>query len=43
MELLLNINKEQGATLIIITHDPNVAAQTQRVLQIKDGLLEDGR
>jgi len=42
MSLLLNLNRERGTTLIIVTHDPNIAAHTQRVLRLKDGLLEDG-
>jgi putative ABC transport system ATP-binding protein len=41
MELLLNLNKERGTTVIIVTHDPGVAAQTQRIIHVKDGLLEE--
>lgn len=41
MELLLQLNKERGTTLIIITHDPEIAEQTQRVIHIRDGLVED--
>ncbi|HJR81757.1 MAG TPA: ABC transporter ATP-binding protein [Anaerolineales bacterium] len=40
MSLLLNLNKERGTTLIIITHDPAIAAQTQRVIHLRDGLLD---
>ena len=40
MALLLTINKESGTTLIIVTHDPTVAAHTQRVIRLRDGLLE---
>lgn len=40
MSLLLNLNKERGTTLIIITHDPTISAQTQRVIRLIDGLLE---
>jgi putative ABC transport system ATP-binding protein len=39
MDLLLSLNRERGTTLIIITHDPKVAAQTQRVIRIHDGLV----
>ena len=42
MSVLLNLNKERGTTLIIVTHDPTVAEQTQRVIRLRDGLLEDG-
>ncbi len=40
MELLLTLNKERGTTLVIVTHDPEVAEQTQRVIQIRDGVVE---
>ena len=40
MNLLLNLNKESGTTLIIVTHDPNIAEQTGRVIRLRDGLLE---
>lgn len=40
MQLLLNLNKEKGTTLIIVTHDPTIAEQTQRVIRLRDGLLE---
>jgi putative ABC transport system ATP-binding protein len=40
MDLLLSLNHERGTTLIIVTHDPTIAAQTQRVIRLRDGLLE---
>jgi putative ABC transport system ATP-binding protein len=40
MDLILNLNKERGTTIIIVTHDPNIAAQTQRVIRLRDGALE---
>ncbi len=40
MHLLLNLNKESGTTLIIVTHDPTIAEQTQRVIRLRDGVLE---
>lgn len=40
MSLLLNLNKESGTTLIIVTHDPTIAEQTQRVIRLRDGSLE---
>ncbi|MBL8109587.1 MAG: ABC transporter ATP-binding protein [Anaerolineales bacterium] len=42
MKLLLDLNKESGTTLIIITHDPTIAEQTQRVIRLRDGLLDGG-
>jgi len=40
MNLLLNLNKDLGTTLIIVTHDPNIAEQTQRVIRLRDGELD---
>ncbi|MFN8387188.1 MAG: ABC transporter ATP-binding protein [Anaerolineales bacterium] len=40
MNLLLNLNKESGTTLIIVTHDPTIAEQTQRVIRLRDGVLD---
>ncbi len=43
MELILRMNSERGTTIIIITHDPTVAAKTHRVIRLMDGqLVEDG-
>jgi putative ABC transport system ATP-binding protein len=40
MNLILSLNKERGTTIIIVTHDPNIASQTGRVLRLRDGELE---
>lgn len=41
MELLKRLNREEKITMIIVTHDPNVAAQTNRIIHIKDGVIEE--
>ncbi|MGD9093164.1 MAG: ABC transporter ATP-binding protein [Anaerolineales bacterium] len=41
MDLLLNLNKERGTTLIIVTHDPEIAELTERVVTIRDGRMEE--
>jgi putative ABC transport system ATP-binding protein len=40
MDLLLNLNRQVGTTLIIVTHDPKVAAQAQRIIRVRDGMVD---
>jgi putative ABC transport system ATP-binding protein len=40
MNILLSLNKERGTTLIIVTHDPEIALYTQRVIHIRDGVVD---
>jgi len=40
MQLLKQLNQEEGITEVIVTHDPNVGAQTNRIIRIKDGVIE---
>jgi putative ABC transport system ATP-binding protein len=42
MELLLKLNQEWDTTLIIVTHDPEIAEKTQRVVMIRDGQNWEG-
>ena len=39
MQLLKQLNRDEGITLIVVTHDPSVAAQTGRTIHIKDGVI----
>ena len=39
MNLLHEIH-EQGATIVIVTHDPKIAAHTQRTIEVRDGQIE---
>ena len=41
MELLLDLNRTRGTTLIVVTHDPEIAAMTKRIVQILDGVIVD--
>ena len=41
LNLLLELNRVQGLTLVIVTHDSTIAAQTSRTILLKDGLIED--
>ena len=40
MQLLKDLNRDEHITQIIVTHDPGVAEQTNRIIRIKDGVIE---
>jgi len=39
MHLLLELNREHGITVIMVTHEDDVAAYAQRIVRVKDGLV----
>ncbi len=39
MDLFHKLNKEQGKTIVLITHSPELAAETGRIITIKDGAI----
>ncbi len=41
MDLLVSLNREHGTTLIIVTHAPDIAGRAQRIVHIRDGVVED--
>ena len=43
MDLFHKLHKEQGKTIILITHSPELAEETQRIITIKDGLITGER
>jgi len=41
MQLFIELNSEQGITVIIITHDPKIAQQCKRSVRMQDGVIVD--
>ena len=41
LELFKEVNEEEGITIVIITHDPNLAKQCERYVYMQDGLIVD--
>lgn len=41
MNLFKRLNREDGITIVIVTHDPNIAKQCKRFVTIKDGVILD--
>ncbi|MET4163437.1 ABC-type lipoprotein export system ATPase subunit [Marinobacterium sp. MBR-111] len=41
LSLLLSLNREQGVTLVVVTHDERMAQQMQRCLRVEDGRLHE--
>jgi putative ABC transport system ATP-binding protein len=39
LELLIKLNREQRTTLVMVTHDRELAGYADRVLTLRDGLL----
>ena len=40
MDLMQRLNREQGITILFVTHDPEIAAYCNRVIQFRDGRIE---
>ncbi|GAB2612395.1 ABC transporter ATP-binding protein [Belliella aquatica] len=40
-DLIFNMNKEKGTTLILVTHDPELAKRTDRIINIKGGKIQE--
>ncbi len=42
MNILLKLNADHGTTLLFVTHDPEIGARTERVILLRDGMVEGG-
>jgi len=40
VQLMKRLNEERGQTFIVVTHDPHIAETADRILYLKDGLIE---
>jgi macrolide transport system ATP-binding/permease protein len=40
LELFTKLNEEEGVTIILVTHDANVARSAKRIIRITDGMVE---
>jgi putative ABC transport system ATP-binding protein len=39
LQLLLDLNRSEGTTLVLVTHDPALAAYASRIITLRDGLI----
>jgi len=40
MQIFKQLNEQQGMTIVLVTHEPDIAAYTQRTIKLRDGQIE---
>ncbi len=40
MGIFKSLHRDQGLTIVLVTHDPSIAAQAQRIIHVRDGVIE---
>ena len=44
MEMFTQLNKDKGCTIILVTHEPSIAAKTKRIIELVDGkIIKDSK
>jgi len=41
-DMIFDLNKQNGTTLVLVTHDPELAKKTNKIIQIKGGVIQEG-
>ncbi|HEY1860216.1 MAG TPA: ABC transporter ATP-binding protein [Gemmataceae bacterium] len=42
LDMFERLNREEGITIVLVTHDAEVAGHAKRIIHIRDGLIEEG-
>jgi putative ABC transport system ATP-binding protein len=40
IDLILSLNRDHGSTLVLVTHDPDLASHAERIVSLRDGRIE---
>lgn len=41
MQIFERLNREQGMTIILVTHEPDIAVHARRTLHVRDGVIAE--